>query len=109
MAKQKVQKADDERDARIDEEYAKRLNGGDDEGMAWGKAFLGAAQSAAPELTESEDDGDDQPLTEQEKTALRDLMLHAAEKGDHEALDSLGALAGNPAELRRVMSEFSPA
>jgi hypothetical protein len=93
------QQSEAERDAMIDEHARDRFVGGADEGAAWAKAFGGGLQ---------EEQADDSPLTPEEAAAVRDLMIHAAEQGDHESLDRLKALAANPAELRKVMAGFDP-
>lgn len=84
-------------DALIDQASEDRLSGGADEGAAWVGAFGGAALPTPP---------DDSPLSDEEREAVRDLMLRAAESGDHAAIDRLKDLANNPAELRQVMAEF---
>lgn len=98
MAKAKKQAAaNPERDALIDRATEDRLMGGADEGAAWVGAFGGAALPTPP---------DDSPLSDEEREAVRDLMLRAAESGDHAAIDRLKDLANKPAELRQVMAEF---
>lgn len=110
MAKQPRKKTDAppkqsqaERDAMIDDHYRDRIVGGSDEGSAWTQAFGGGA------LQESEQPApDDAPLTPEEKAAVRDLMIHAAEQGDNEGLELLKSLAEKPAELRKAMAGFDP-
>ena len=89
-----------ERDRLIDEATEARLTGGADEGAAWAKALGGNVQES--------ESGDAAPLTADEKAAVRDLMIHAAETGDTESLDLLQKLAADPAALRKALADFDP-